>query len=1642
MAESDWRTAFKAQRDVAPPEPQAPPPPAPSGGGSWRTAFAAQPALAPAPAPQAPSPSGGVTGAPAFSPPTVTLADGLKMPAVMTTAPKDVTAETMLLMPTGVAGEGPGAAQGAPGVDQGATAKAIGLERAMADIRQRKAAGEVLTPVQEKELEAKAYLRARGEVSEWYQKYAQEDEGAYPLLDISPSQAGISYWLEGGSQYDGVLDAIPLEVREAVGPFLGMKAGTSVTATTAQGTKSYNEGLGWGGMDWGGRLSLFTMMSNYYAADGTMDWGGPGHMEGVARGEDLFSQWDQLEALSTRKDITKGEGLWAEASTRNRQALGWALRGLSNIVSLPVRSTDRALETLGIVDEDTLTSEGAEKFGDFAMTAGLTLVDPDIWGGLGGSAAKGVRMGADRLSSMRNLKKAQAFEDAAVEVLSLLNAKHFDWSRPQANVEAGKVVEDALRAIEKKAGVGARYMLEAFTAANLSKEGTASEATAKSLAAMSGTGATRAKLMEDVALDKAASKQALEEVATWLGTGPTAATIDKAIAATSRQMDRLASLGGDAAKDLERAQAGQKLAQASGKLDAVQTWSQAAAKASQRIEEVNKTGAHVSKLHGEHILKRNLLKEARASKNRRKVPQRLQAMVDYRDAAMKHLGIASLHADMDAMHKTMKMLTKGRKVDASPELLEKLKTGLRQAAVAVAEAENPVTRREALHSMNALQIEAAAQGGSAITETMGRGVRILAEAELDARATMSALGAKGERAGHFTREALGAGKHAETVKALERAAASSVGARGLMGVSVALQRLGRLYKDASDVGLKALPEVDQALMRQLGRSDLEHLDASPNRSWAWFQKGFEGLRRFADPMRATAGTTDPEVQQILKGGMNVIDLGTVEMARLAKGATKAGQRAKRFVQYLDSAEEGTVLQSSSSTTLWGEALNTLRRLAGSDTDEASSGVMDVLARMWLPKGERSPATIKKLADSARKYLVDQPDASFADFAQHMQMRTARVILGEAVSTPGALSRKMAEMSLDADRSVALATQGILHAVALDRVASDLALYAAKLPPAAVDAMVALSSQDPRRAGEYIEDAMVLLDSMGMPPKLQKKASNWSGDLKAGFETFTDPKNDQRFFIPRMWMDTMAGRLGGLVKSGDTYAALNPNPLEASLGRRWGVGLNLWNRSLLTGLIMPIPRYFVAMLAGNIGQVYSVMGAGAAGKFALRSAYDLTDGAVSHIPFFGEKIRAKTLGRFENGLPSAMGTFISPTVSKFFDPTRHKASELLYPAGGGPGVTYGELRKQAIKYGVMTSFVGQSGMQDAAARALRTSKFDKGMAWLTEWTDSWMDMADHIEQRQRVGLYIDEVVNKGMDPKKAGAVVRDSLYDWNHPMSKVEMDYFKRVFMFYTFQRKAMGQAMRHVFSPTMGLHNPMSRDLRLSRTHHGAQTMADQYTEAQYPPDPYNYPWGVKESGQRVYMGKRPMTPSQRQYWNTQQGKDVSHTMFSIPAPSKFESFNQIRTLVSATGQMAHGDFEGAAKSSLDVLGSMTGRVGEAAVGGVKQTAGLAPPRYASKKVGDRYFRAVTNPTDRALLVPLLEVMAPGSVTKDGSKVFISSGAYMAWDTLLPVLSVELASWLDPMMTQEQADHKALYMARQLSGVMKETPYKARVEDD
>jgi hypothetical protein len=727
---------------------------------------------------------------------------------------------------------------------------------------------------------------------------------------------------------------------------------------------------------------------------------------------------------------------------------------------------------------------------------------------------------------------------------------------------------------------------------------------------------------------------------------------------------------------------------------------------------------------------------------------------------------------------------------------------------------------------------------------------------------------------------------------------------------------------------------------------------------------------------------------------------------------------------------------------WGSALPVLRAVAntananGTRAASETETLFSALSTMWVRTGRLDGSLpedkLGKIRAHARTLLLKAEDITFKDFMHEMRIKTREVAMDYRRAGDSPL--KTEEM-FDAPRAAAYAVKGVIEAASMRQASDALSAIVADLPKNTVDALARIEKSKDSGAGSLMEVAEIFADRLGMPAKLKKQTDALGKELKQGLEILDDPLNPNRFFVPRRWMQRLDKLSGIVVKSGDTYAASNTDALSGRATQALTWFMKRWNQAILAGLIAPNPRYFVNIILGNIGQVYSEMGAVQATKFAAGTAADLMDGGLKHLPFVGRRLaeaHPEALRTLQKSLPSALGSALAPTVSKFFDPALGKPGDMIRPAGaGGKAYSWKQLRKLAIDEGILTSFADSSGMKELASR---TPKNALGRV-TAEWRDAWGHMAEAVEQRQRVSLFLDQVVNQGVDPKIAGAKVRDALYDWNHPLSSFEEDYLKKVFMFWTFQRKSLGQAARHVFAPFSeeyagNLANPLSRAIKTHRGLAGAQTMQTQHNNDQYR-DPYAniYPWWMADSGNRVGMGTRPLSSAGRRKLRDATGKRHTHVSYSVPSPTIIESLNLLWSGLGVGGMLASGDIGGVTDQGSKLIGSLAGPMSEKLVEAMRQEAGLEQQYRQNPKgipIGSKFDQK------------LLQMVGVGFYDPEDKKWYADPAAYNFYKLALPILSVNVGGNFEPFLTSQLSDNPVGYVVRQLSGVMKEHTHDPR----
>ena len=156
--------------------------------------------------------------------------------------------------------------------------------------------------------------------------------------------------------------------------------------------------------------------------------------------------------------------------------------------------------------------------------------------------------------------------------------------------------------------------------------------------------------------------------------------------------------------------------------------------------------------------------------------------------------------------------------------------------------------------------------------------------------------------------------------------------------------------------------------------------------------------------------------------------------------------------------------------------------------------------------------------------------------------------------------------------------------------------------------------------------------------------------------------------------------------------------------------------------------------------------------------------------------------------------LNPHGGDLFNRGVAKDSDKILGKGSKYAQTWGELREVAVREGVLSSYVGTDIKKAISKRFIERGKkaqvvdeFIKG--------EAYQRFAETVEQRQRVALFMDLVMRKGMNPKDAADNVKKALYDWDAPMAEWEARYLNNIFLFWRFWKQSLTQAGRQLVYP-------------------------------------------------------------------------------------------------------------------------------------------------------------------------------------------------------------------------------------------------------
>lgn len=733
------------------------------------------------------------------------------------------------------------------------------------------------------------------------------------------------------------------------------------------------------------------------------------------------------------------------------------------------------------------------------------------------------------------------------------------------------------------------------------------------------------------------------------------------------------------------------------------------------------------------------------------------------------------------------------------------------------------------------------------------------------------------------------------------------------------------------------------------------------RTFNFIQKGLEDLW---NPAQRLLGPAADEVHQIgiaMFGQVRKMQEDIVKRVHPAvekagqealKSAEEAGKFAGKEGDELQRARDSVVAEAeakvvssyiTSSKSIGGSLINTVfgeRSLwdVAKPMLRASSGMGDLnnaemafntLYKMWLPEGtEISPAIEKYLGGAAEnllKYGIADPqltgksveelaalrqagdNITFEEFSEGMRNATKSNPHIKAGGGAGGADSNIVRVNYFAAQAV---TQMALMNMASTRINKVLADF----PQESIEAAVRLASGDSLNPGQDMVEAMQVLNKLKVPGPLRKAATAANRHLEVGLKLYSDG-DGFKAIVPRTWIDKSSELLGKIEKTANAAEHKITNPWELQGVKTYQGIYRLWHTAILTGLFIPRAAYFTNIYIGNFSQIVaSPAGFRGGARFIGESAKDIflwAPQALAKQTPLGKYVD-EAMDRMAAKFPGQEFTLASPTnalinkhISEMMDPGLGDASRKII-GKGGEEFTLGGLRRSAVEQGIYTSFVSGSGLSNLM---LRTNpgfgkKFWEKLTSGGPMAKLYADFANTLEQRQRVGLFTDLVVNKGMTPEEAGKITRDALYDWEAPMTYWETKFAKNVFMFYNFTRRAMGQAMRILLEPytkaaddtlaegflrsspvlaaatgkpAYAMANVMALEKARRETH---EYMSDEETAAEYP-------WWAKKAKNKMFLPNTPMGAERSNSYSQTLGRDVDYKVMTMPSFTPVEMINQ-----------------------------------------------------------------------------------------------------------------------------------------------------------
>lgn len=740
--------------------------------------------------------------------------------------------------------------------------------------------------------------------------------------------------------------------------------------------------------------------------------------------------------------------------------------------------------------------------------------------------------------------------------------------------------------------------------------------------------------------------------------------------------------------------------------------------------------------------------------------------------------------------------------------------------------------------------------------------------------------------------------------------------------------------------------------------------------------------------------------------------------RLTKTLEQSGVGAKESKELLVSMEK---LTDSSM-----EALESGLRPGVDLADSALPKSIVALSRMFLDgstlgriSGEIQAILILK----ARKHLLDA--TSFQAFSTKMEKST-KIFLGGSVS----LAPKTTLAAAQLDKAYILGATSIAGAASLGYMTRRLErLYAGVLTPDIASDINRILTGAP--GVRDFEGALNAMNSLGLHAigkafgrNIATSLSTPMGKMVEFTKEFIEVGTSKggSTFAPKGLIDAFEAEFGKIIKTIEPVTPVSRAGKDGLALRAYASHLHLWRQAVVTGLILPNPRYWVNNILADQMQMWQEVGL----KF---SVIQTSSNLLSNAPYWAKWSRSKdnlmqsaTWARFGKEVPVLPGI-----LESMFDGTLVRVfagKNGSFVTKGGRPITYKTLRKWALEDGIMEDFVHEtlkSTMKELEWNLL-------GKKSLSEWNGVIADHAGAVQQRQRLGMYY-RLLEGGATRAEAKKRTLAALYDWKHGIAQDELRVWSKISPFYRFWKLATRQFINTTTDPFVmatgaTMKKALRGDTRFRRLQvqvllagHGSDLIDPELKE------------DIIDQARQIDLLARSVIPKyyrQSIAWSVNQmtDKDQWDRAQETGVISNYSLRKSPPITSIGAGSMVMGTFVGLQSLTAKLLGGSEGRFGIVAPGnlgldptGDWEAAWIEELLSASHPLADAVTRAMLaqtsidlgydiqssdkmlNPTEESAYLtmksmPFLGDLFPPAEPGSNGRLSIPWGAYMMWKNI------------------------------------------------